>query len=397
MKKIITFVIAVLIGIAVLISNAVYGQERSSTLPYFSTTKGLGITSPDSLFSMNIRFRMQNRVAIKTNSESDMNISEVEARVRRLRLRFDGFVYSPRLSYVIQFSFTRSDMDYETTSFPNIIRDAYIQYSFTKSFSIGLGQTKLPGNRQRINSSGDLQFADRSIVNATFNIDRDFGLQFTYKKPFYVLRGAISTGDGRNITASNDGLAYSGRFEVLPFGPFTNGGDYYEGDLAREKKPKLAIAVACSQNERVVRTGGQLGFPLYGSTNMTTGIVDMIWKYNGWAVSAEFLNRISPAPVTMNSDGLVRYVYTGHGQNYQASYLFKSNYEIAGKFSRVTPGHEIKDMEKIKEQYALGGSKYIRGHRVKLQGDVTLERSISATSASVAGVWLYRFQIELGI
>lgn len=399
MKKVITLVIAILISLAVLIGSSVYGQEKTtSPVPYFSTKKGLGITAPDSSFSMNIRFRMQNRAAFKTYSERDGRVSEVEARVRRLRLRFDGFVYSPKLTYLIQLSFSRSDMDWETTSFPNVIRDAYVQYSFTNNFSIGFGQTKLPGNRQRITSSGDLQFADRSIVNAAFNIDRDFGLQFTFRKPFYVLRGAISTGDGRNITASDNGLAYTGRFEFLPFGAFTNGGEYFEGDLAREKKPKLAIAVAASRNENAVRTGGQLGLPLYGGADMTTQIVDMIWKYNGWAASAEWLNRTSPAPITMNGDGQVRYVYTGHGQNYQASYLFKNNYEIAGKFSRVTPGEEINDKEKVKEQYALGGSKYLKGHRVKLQGDVTLERNfLDVPNSNATGFWIYRFQIEVGI
>ncbi len=37
---------------------------------------------------------MQNRIAFETKSETDLAIAEVEARVRRLRLRLDGFVYS---------------------------------------------------------------------------------------------------------------------------------------------------------------------------------------------------------------------------------------------------------------------------------------------------------------
>src|SRR5688572_15622128 len=197
---------------------ASFGQANTqTTLPYFTYGKGLGITSPDSLFSMNIRFRIQNRAAFQTESESDLTISRVEARVRRMRLRFDGFVYSPKLSYLIQLSFSRGDMDFESLGFPNIIRDAYIQYAVTKNFSVGFGQTKLPGNRQRINSSGDLQFADRSMVNSTFNIDRDFGVQLYYNNNLqglhYVLRGAISSGEGRNIVSSDRGLAYTGRIE----------------------------------------------------------------------------------------------------------------------------------------------------------------------------------------
>ena len=149
-----------------------------------------------------------------TESGTNLDIATVEARVRRLRLRFDGFIYTPRLTYLIQLAFTRADMDYDDTGFPNIIRDAMIIYAVTDHFSVGVGQTKLPGNRQRVNSSGDLQFADRSIVNSTFNIDRDFGVQLYYNNNLqglhYVLRGAISSGEGRNIVSSDRGLAYTG-------------------------------------------------------------------------------------------------------------------------------------------------------------------------------------------
>jgi hypothetical protein len=41
---------------------------------------------------------------------------------------------------------------------------------------VGFGQTKLPGNNQRVVSSGSLEFTDRTINNSRFNIDRDFGL-----------------------------------------------------------------------------------------------------------------------------------------------------------------------------------------------------------------------------
>ena len=176
-----------------------YSQIETFPTPYFSYSDGLGVTSADSLFKLNIRFRMQNRLALTSASASDLDIAAVEARVRRLRLRLDGFIYTPRLSYVIQLSFTRADMDFDDTGFPNIIRDAMIIYRVSNHFSVGLGQTKLPGNRQRVNSSGDLQFADRSIVNSTFNIDRDFGVQAYYNNSIralhYVLRGAISSAE----------------------------------------------------------------------------------------------------------------------------------------------------------------------------------------------------------
>ena len=377
-------------------------QPPITPSPYFTYGKGLGITSPDSLFMLNIRFRMQNRLAFTSESESDLGIKSVEARTRRLRLRFDGFIYTTRLTYLIQLAFTRSDMDYDDTGFPNVIRDAMIQYKVNEHFSIGLGQTKLPGNRQRVNSSGDLQLADRSIVNSTFNIDRDFGVQFYYNNALqglnYVLRAAISSGDGRNITSSDRGLAYTGRLELLPLGKFTNGGDYFEGDLAREPKPKISFGITYSNNQNAIRTGGQLGKFLYDSRDIQTNMADFLLKYNGWAFAAEYLRRTAVDPITTNEDGDQRFVYVGHGQNFQGSYLFKNNFEVVGRYSQVRPDNDIQTLEEKIQQYTVGVTKYIRGHRLKLQSDLTYEENTWLVGSNANhNNWQLRFQIEAGI
>jgi phosphate-selective porin OprO/OprP len=383
------------IAIAVIVAsiNAV-GQSKTNA-PYLSFAKGVGITTPDSTFSVNFRFRVQNRAAFKTISERDFGISEVEARVRRLRLRLDGFVWSPRVTYSIQLSFTRGDMDYEALNFPNVVRDAYIAYALTKHLTVGIGQTKLPGNRQRINSSGDLQFVDRSIVNAAFNIDRDFGVQFQHKTKNSTVRGAVSTGEGRNITLSDGGLAYTGRVELLPFGLFTDGGDYFEGDLAREKTPKISIGLAYSHNVHAVRTGGQLGGLLYEGTNINTQIIDFLYKYSGWSFAAEYVKRTSPHPITENVDGEQKAVVIGHGENFQGGYLFKNNVELVGRYSIVTPDEEVDGFDDKREHYTLGVNKYLKGHRLKVQQNVTFENLYAP--AGVARAWIFAFQVELGI
>lgn len=388
----------VLFGLTALFAQA----QTISPSPYFTFGKGLGIISPDSMYMLNIRFRMQNRAAFRTESATDLSIDQVEARVRRLRLRFDGYIYNPRFTYLIQLSFSRSDMDFDDTGFPNVIRDAMVIYAVNKHFSIGLGQTKLPGNRQRVNSSGDLQLADRSIVNSTFNIDRDFGMQMYYNNYihtfYYVLRGSVSSGEGRNITSSDNGLDYTGRVELLPLGPFTNGGDYFEGDLMREPKPKVSLGITYSHNENTTRTGGQIGRFLYGSRDMTTFMTDFLFKHKGWALACEWLRRDSPNPVTTNEDGDVRFIYTGFGQNYQGSYYFKNKFEVVARYSLVTPFDKIKELDDQTEQFTLGVNKYIRGHRVKLQGDITFEQNNWLSDVNPDNEnWQVRFQIEAGI
>src|SRR5690606_18282797 len=188
-------------------------EIKIEALPYYSFGKGVGITSPDSLFQFNIRFRMQNRATFEFNEDEE---TEISAQIRRLRLRFDGYVGNPKFTYAIQLSFAPDDVGViEDGENLNIIRDAIVFYRPDSHWHIGFGQTKLPGNRQRINSSGALQLTDRSINNSRFNIDRDFGLQVYYinnpKESFgYEIKTAISTGEGRNWTgSSNAKLAYT--------------------------------------------------------------------------------------------------------------------------------------------------------------------------------------------
>ncbi|WP_050977556.1 hypothetical protein [Nitritalea halalkaliphila] len=67
----------------------------------------------DSLFLMNLRFRMQNRAGFNTLAGDRAEVEAFEMRIRRLRLRFDGYVLSPKFQYYIQLSFSRADMDLE--------------------------------------------------------------------------------------------------------------------------------------------------------------------------------------------------------------------------------------------------------------------------------------------
>jgi len=106
---------------------------KLSTLPYYSFGKGIGITSPDSLFQFNIRFRLQNRA---TYIKNDGERAAYDGQIRRLRLRFDGYVGNPKFLYAIQLSFAPGDVgEIKEGENINIIRDAVI---FTDRTNIGI-------------------------------------------------------------------------------------------------------------------------------------------------------------------------------------------------------------------------------------------------------------------
>lgn len=375
---------------------------KLSALPYYNYGKGVGLTSPDSIFQFNIRFRMQNRATYIQNEGED---GAIDAQIRRLRLRFDGYVGNPHFIYAIQLSFAPGDVgEVKDGENLNIIRDAVVFYRPNKHWNFGFGQTKLPGNRQRVNSSGGLQLTDRSINNAKFTIDRDFGFQTHYQnehdnKFSYNVRSAISTGEGRNSTDKPDnGLAYTGKVELFPLGVFSKDGAFFEGDLKREQKPKFMLSGAYQFNNKARRTGGQLGDDLFQKRDMQSILLDGMFKYNGWAFMTAYMQRIAKDPITVNPDDItdIKYIFTGNGFDYQLSYLLPSNYEIIGRFSTQKANEDIKLLAPDTKQYSIGVTKYVWEHAFKAQMELTMD-DLNYFDGSSKQNWYLRFQVEIGI
>lgn len=376
---------------------------KLSALPYYSFGKGIGMTSPDSLFQLNIRFRMQNRV---TYMKPDGENGAYDGQVRRLRLRFDGYVGNPKFLYAVQLSFAPGDVgEIKDGENINIIRDAVVLYRPNKNWNISFGQTKLPGNRQRVNSSGGLQLTDRTINNAKFTIDRDFGFQIhhlnEYKDTFsYNFKTALSGGEGRNQTGNaDDGIAVTGKVELMPFGAFTKDGTYFEGDILREKKPKLLISGAFQQNNHAQRTQGQLGNDLFERRTMKSVLLDAMFKYNGWAAMMSYMSRTTNEnAITFNPEDVTEsnYAFVGKGFDYQLSYITKSNYEIIGRYSIQKVGEDIRALTPNTKEYSIGLTKYIWEHSFKLQSELTFD-TLDFANGTTKNNWYLRFQVEIGI
>ncbi len=379
-----------------------FGDDiRFPMLPYYSYGSGLGWTTPDSTFRLNLRFRMQNRATYTDTGDNEA----IEAAVRRLRVRFDGFVGDTRFLYAIQLSFAPDDVgEIIAGENINIIRDAVFFYQPNNYWSFGFGQTKLPGNRQRVNSSGALQLTDRSINNARFNIDRDFGL-FVYhlnevqNRFSYNIKTAMSTGDGRNTTHNTDtNLAYTARIELFPLGAFQNNGWIFEGDLLREQTPKLMISGTYHYNTGAQRQRGQLGPNLFESRDLRSILLDAIIKYRGFSAMAAYMSRDTDNPVTINpvNPDDFSYVFSGNGTDFQVSYLFPVNVEIIGRFSNQLPQNSLRGIYPHIRQYTFGITKYIWEHALKLQSEFTYSREEFLQTAG-RNQWYMRFQMEIGI
>jgi len=395
-----------IIAFCFLIANPVFGQVESDERPLDVSQNGIAFHK-DSVFLLNLRFRMQNRFGYLSTIDG-VDEAGFEAMVRRLRLRFDGFVLNKKIGYYIQLSFSRSDQDLTSGTISQTVRDAMVYYNFNKNFYLGFGQSKLPGNRERVISSGNLQFPDRSIANANFTLDRDFGF-FAYKtipmgeKQILQVKTTISSGEGRGQLASNTGLAYTGRVEWLPLGTFKNLGDYSEGDLEFEKTPKLSLAATYSYNNKTTRSGGQLGSVLPNPVDMKTFISDMMFKYAGWGVMGEFfLRNVDGFEYTGTNDLAMNKIPRGTGFNVHVSRMMGKKHEVAARYAGVTPPEEYKDFQYRWRTKALGYTYYLNKHRIKFQYYFSLDDRYNP--GNVPGL-LHNFenrvntmiQVELGI
>lgn len=381
---------------------AAYAQAESDERPSISVDQGFSVEKKDK-FLLNLRFRMQSRFGFISTTPTDLTPLLWDTRIRRLRLRFDGYMINHKLGYYIQLSFSKADQDLENQAVPQTIRDGILYYTFNDRFYIGFGQSKLPGNRERVVSSGNLQFADRSIMNGRFTLDRDFGFFAYYNKPIgnsiVNLKGAITSGEGRNSSLSSGGLSYTGRVEYLPFGSFKGNGDYSEGDLEHETTPKLSIAATYNYNDRALRSAGQLGNYLFEERTMEGFLADAMFKYAGWAWMTEYAQRTAKNPILIDTaTGSSQYIYVGNGMNTQLSYCFPSLWEIAGRYSYTRPFSEIASQTKLNETAIIGVTKYFNKHRIKAQMNVGyIVRSGNWTFDNKDNKWDILFQVEFGI
>ena len=380
MKLKITIVAVLLLAITSL--NA---QEISDT----SFGKGLiNFVAKDSSFSVKFAPRFQ----VRSMSSWDHNGNQYGSPnhnfiVRRARLKFDGFAYSPKLKYKLELGLSNRDIsganDFNRNT-PRYILDAVIMWNFSGNWELWAGQTKLPGNVERVVSSANLQLVDRSLLNSRFNIDRDLGVQLRHKTNLggdFLMREkfAVSQGEGRNVTEGNEGgLQYTARLEFLPFGTFKSKGDYSQSDLKREAKPKLMLGFTYNYNQGAVRERGFAGDYMIrtdGSiyeTDQTTIFADAMFKYNGFSFMGEYAKRTADDEIATELDGLTPtgdLVLTGNALNLQAGYLFKSNYEIAARFTTLE--YENVTGALPTEQYTLGVNKYVVGHKLKVQSDIS--------------------------
>lgn len=331
-------------------------------------------------------------------------------RLRRARVQLSGESKNQKLTYRLQLDLGGGGEADDNLS--SLIFDAWAAYEISKNTKIAFGQKATPtDNRELGMRSNTLQLVERSPLSGAFATIREFGFfaetsvklsRYQYLKPEI----AVTNGDGINVFSKDrGGLKFGGRIDYLPFGLFSNFGQYRQVDIVRELTPKFVFGINYSYNQGISdRRGRESGTILYLESNNQEALpdyvklgADFLFKYQGFSLLGEFVNATSrvSSDITQrvrndgstSTDFLVngiqdveKYVngrmILGDAYNIQGGYVFKNNISIDGRISHIKPAANSflnnPTFFNRSHFYTLGITKFLsRSYGAKIQMDCT--------------------------
>jgi hypothetical protein len=379
--------------VAILIASDSDSTKTASDTPLETINK-------NDRFSLKFGMALQPRLTIINNTDEDNGV-HAETMIRRLRFKLSGFAAHPSLRYFVQIA--GSPRDIESTGseddFPGIIFDAYMKWAFAPKTSIYFGQMKLPANLSRLMSFTDLSFAERSEAERIFTPYRDIGFQlhneFNIGDVYFREAVAITNGEGRNRNAARGGYCYTGRLQALPFGLFESNGDLNLSEFSYEETPKLAVGAAYSFNKDAVRQRSNLGTILPEPVDMSTFMADLIIKWHGLHLMAEYYSRDADKYFSGSGDN-EEYIWAGSGMSAQTGITLVGGSGIAIRYCNLLPHDKITTGTGFdeEERYSAAFSYLFPANNIKLQTDAVLIQK-SMDDENIARDLLFRFQIIL--
>lgn len=337
--------------------------------------KGVLFTAPDDAFSLHIQSRLQFRFATPGDNDpvtfDDFNDEKNSVfKINRARLKVGGHAYKPWLKYYWEYELGRGNL-----------LDFRIMIERWKWLNIKVGQWKVEFTRERRISSGAQQLVDRSILNRSFTIDRQQGIELYGRlegrgAADFSYWAAVLTGSGRSNSENDDkNLMYFGRLQWNVLGDDLGFGGI--SDLQIHKTPEAQIAFSAVTNRspftRFSSSGGGFltGFETQepGQYRINQGNFETAFVYRGFSWQSELhykevIDKLDADATTQLRGYYMQAGYFAH----QAISWWPKQLEIAARYANFNPNI---DSETSLDEKSLAFNWFFKGHRNKLTAELS--------------------------
>ena len=329
---------------------------------------------------VNIRSQIRYSSPFQNSPRDEGDFSEIregDLRFRRARFKMEGHAFAPWIRY-----------KYEHDLVGTRVLDARMTIGKWDWMQFRFGQWKADYSRERMDSSGKQQFADRSIVNRAFTLDRQKGatvlgrlMKGTFGDSRYYVGVFAGNGRGFQTKAGRPSLDHNDGTPMLMARYQWNflGRDvgHSQSDLEYHKKPAADLAFgAASNRSRYTRFsssgGGQLDeFEAgeLGQYSLRQLMEEATMKYRGLSLQHEFHWKRIQDNVNFSTTYM-------RGSYVQAGYFFHHLFpripkqlEIGARWGFVDPNRSrVNDLQK---EAALVVNWFFYGHGNKLTFDTS--------------------------
>ena len=308
--------------------------------------------------------------------------------VNRARFKIGGELGRPNLGYYAEYDFPSERL-----------LDLRVTYTRPdESLSARAGQWKVPFNRERIDSSGKQQFADRSISNTFFTLDRQRGFAVSGRaRPGSGVDStwtlAVLEGAGRTDEGSPDSPMWLGRWQWNAFGRELA---FSQSDTGYREDPAGGIALGAARYRgpyTAFSSGGGGQLPGFGTGDdsryrVEQAMLETTYQYAGFSWQQEYHYKHVDDTTTSRTTRL-------HGGYAQAGWFPHAQWkwvprplEFAVRLARVDTDHE-----QIVES-TFGVNWFFSGHNNKLSADFSYGRE-EPSGGRVIEERIWRLQWDL--
>jgi phosphate-selective porin OprO/OprP len=334
-------------------------------------SKGLDIRSRDGNYYAHIDWRAQMRFTSREFDDPiapNPDVREGDFVINRARFKMGGHAYRRWLKYYLEYDLVNT-----------WLLDLRFTLQPTDALQLRVGQWKVPYNRERVDSSGKQQFAERSIVTPWFTLDRQQGVALfgrlwegTHADSWYNV--GVFSATGRGGSGSVEQPMVLGRWQWNPLGrdlPFS------QCDLGLREKPAASLAVAGASWQGPYASfsskggGGLPGHPVGGSDTYEVRqiMIETAFMHRGFSWQQEY--HWKTVDDTVNGD-----VRDLEGWYAQVGYFFHAVFpkfpkplEIAFRLADVDPHIGVGD--DAENEATLAFNWFFNGHRNKLTFDIS--------------------------